>query len=216
MVAADLVTVPVRAMRLSPGSHILIEDVSWEQYEALLAELGDDRSVPRINYCHNTLELMAPLPMHERPNRMMADIVKTLLDSQERDWEDFGSTTFRKAQAAGLEPDTCFYIHNAERMRVCERFAPAQDPPPDLAIESDVTSKTTLETYRVMQVPEVWFYDRRELSIYILERGGYQLSSESLTFPSLAIAEMIPRLIQEAEQIGTRKMLKQLRAQFSR
>ena len=106
-------------MKLSPGSHLLIENVSWQQYEALLAEFDEDRLVPRINYCHSTLELMCPLPVHERPNRIMADIVKTILDVQDRDWEDFGSTTFQKVQQAGLEPDTCFYIQNAERMKNC-------------------------------------------------------------------------------------------------
>ncbi|MEM9947043.1 MAG: Uma2 family endonuclease, partial [Cyanobacteria bacterium P01_D01_bin.36] len=147
------VTIPLRAITLSPGSHLLIENVSWEQYEALLTELGEDRIVPRINYCHSTLELMSPLPIHERPNRIISDIVKTLLDIQDRDWEDFGSTTFRKTPEAGLEPDTCFYIQNSEQMRACQRYNPAQDPPPDLAIESDVTSKTTIKTYQVLQVP---------------------------------------------------------------
>jgi Uma2 family endonuclease len=211
MVAAAPVTIPVRAMTLSPGSHLLIENVSWQQYEALLAELGEERVVPRINYCHHTLELMSPLPIHERPNRILADIVKTLLDIQERDWEDFGSTTFRKAQEAGLEPDTCFYVQHAQRMRACKRFDPNQDPPPDLAIESDVTSKTTIEAYQVLQVPEVWIYDNRQLSVYLLIDGKYQLSSNSFTFPTLQITELIPRLIAEAEQMGTRKMLKQLR-----
>ena len=211
MAAAAPVTIPIRAMTLSPGSHLLVQDVSWQQYEALLAELGEERVTPRINYCHNTLELMSPLPIHEWPNRIMADIVKTLLDIQDRDWEDFGSTTFRKLQEAGLEPDTCFYIQHAERMRACTRFDPNQDPPPDLAIESDVTSTTTLETYQVLQVPEVWIYANRQLSVYLLIEGKYQISSNSFTFPSLQMTELIPRLITEAEQSGTRKMLKQLR-----
>ncbi|MEL7524100.1 MAG: Uma2 family endonuclease, partial [Cyanobacteria bacterium J06553_1] len=211
MVASVPVTIPVRAMKLSPGSHLLVENVSWAQYEALLAELGEERVVPRINYCNNTLELMSPLPIHERPNRIMADIVKTLLDIQDRDWEDFGSTTFRKAQEAGLEPDTCFYIQHAEQMRACKRFDPQLDPPPDLAIESDFTSKTTLDTYQSLRVPEVWIYDRQKLSIYLLEGNAYRLSDESLVFPALAIAEMLPRLIVKAEEIGTRRMLKQLR-----
>lgn len=211
MVASAPVTIPIRALKLSPGSHLLIENVSWDQYDALLTELGEDRVTPRINYCHNTLELMAPLPIHERPNRLIADIVKALLDGQDRDWEDFGSTTFRKAQAAGLEPDTCFYIQNAEYMRTCERFDPDQDPPPDLAIESDVTSKTTLETYGLLKVPEVWIYTKNVLEIYILQGDDYLRSDESATLPSLPIREMIPALLQQAKQIGTRKMLKQLR-----
>ncbi|MBT9312259.1 Uma2 family endonuclease [Leptothoe kymatousa] len=216
MVASAPVTIPIHALKLSPGSHLLIENVSWEQYDALLTELGEERLTPRINYCNNTLELMAPLPIHERPHRLIADIVKALLDSQDRDWEDFGSTTFRKAQAAGLEPDTCFYIQNAEQMRGCERFDSNQDPPPDLAIESDVTSKTTLDTYCLLGVPEVWIYTSGALKIYLLQDDGYLLSAQSLTFPSLPLDEMIPTLLQQAKQMGTRKMLKQLRLDMAR
>lgn len=63
------VTIPIHTIRLSPGSHLLIEEVSWEQYEAVLEALGDERRVPRINYYETVLELMAPLPIHERPHR---------------------------------------------------------------------------------------------------------------------------------------------------
>ena len=96
-------------------------------------------------------------------------------------------------------------------MRACTRFDPNQDPPPDLAVESDVTSTTTLETYQVLQVPEIWIYANRQLSIYLLVEGEYQLSSNSFTFPSLRMTELVPRLITEAEQSGTRRMLKRLR-----
>lgn len=215
MVASVPVTIPIRALKLSPGSHLLIENVSWEQYDALLNELGEERVNPRINYCHNTLELMAPLPVHERPNRLISDIVKTILDAQDRDWEDFGSTTFRKVQEAGLEPDSCFYIQYAEQMRMCDRFDPDRDPPPDLAIESDVTSKTTLETYRLLQVPEVWIYTQGSLNIYTLQAGEYIQTDQSLVFSSLDLGQMIPQLLQQAKQMGSRKMLKQLRSDLT-
>ncbi|MEL6552989.1 MAG: Uma2 family endonuclease [Cyanobacteria bacterium J06621_11] len=215
MVATAPVTIPIRAMKLSPGSHLVIQDVSWEQYEALIEELGEDRLTPRINYYRNTLELMSPLPVHERPNRMIADIVKTLLDIQDRDWEDFGSTTFRKLQEAGLEPDTCFYIKHAEQMRQCDRFNPNLDPPPDLAIESDVTSITTLETYTALEVPEVWIYAAGKLTIHIFEKEQYIISKVSPTFPQLPISKRIPLLIEQARQIGSRKMLKQLRQELN-
>jgi Uma2 family endonuclease len=115
------------------------------------------RHIPRINYYDNILELMAPLPIHERPHRMIGYIVTALLDAQDRAWEDFGSTTFRKPKQAGLEPDTCFYIQNAVQIRNRERLDMTPDLPPDLAIESDVTSKTTLNAYAALNVPEVWY-----------------------------------------------------------
>jgi len=208
------ITTPIKTIALSPGSHLLIPNVTWEQYEELLEELGEERRIPRINYCNGTLELMSPLPAHERPHRIISDIVKLLLDAQGREWEDFGSTTFKKLKQAGLEPDTCFYIQNAERVRDLLRMDMTQDPPPDLAIEADVTSKTTLEAYAALQVPEVWIYDNNKLKIHLLQNGEYQESASSATFPELAIAEMIPQLVQQAFQEGTSKMLRNLRQQM--
>jgi Uma2 family endonuclease len=209
------IATPLPKIELSPGSHILISGVTWEQYESLLEELGEERRVPRINYCNGTLEIMSPLPAHERPHRIIAYIVISILDAQDRAWEDFGSTTFKKQKKAGLEPDTCFYIQNAERVRALMRINMEEDPPPDLAIESDVTSKTTLEAYAALQVPEVWVYDNGRLKINLLQNGDYQESSISPTFPNLPITEMIPRLVEQAFQEGTSTMLRKLRKQMS-
>ena len=209
------ITTPIKTIALSPGSHLLIPNVTWEQYEDLLAELGEERRIPRINYCNGTLELMSPLPAHERPHRIIGYIVTAILDAQRREWEDFGSTTFKKSKRAGLEPDTCFYIQNAERVRDLQRMDMTQDPPPDLAIEADVTSKTTLEAYAVLQVPEVWIYDNGKLKIHLLQNGEYQESAISPTFPDVAIAEIIPQLVQQAFQQGTSTMLRNLRNQMA-
>lgn len=214
MPLVNLVKIPVQTIDLSPGSHLLIEDVTWEQYEALLEDLGEDRHIPRINYCNGTLELMAPLLAHERPHRIIAYIVTAFLDAQARGWEDFGATTFKKPKRAGLEPDTCFYIQNAEQARTLLRMDMAVDPPPDLAIEADVTSKTTLEAYAVLKVPEVWIYDSGKLTLYLLENGDYETSASSVVFPHLPIAELIPTLVAQAFATGTSTMLRNLRQQL--
>ena len=206
------ITTPIKTIARSPGSHLLIPNVTWEQYEDLLAELGEERRIPRINYCNGTLELMSPA--HERPHRIIGYIVTAILDAQRREWEDFGSTTFKKSKRAGLEPDTCFYIQNAERVRDLQRMDMTQDPPPDLAIEADVTSKTTLEAHAVLQVPGVWIYDNGKLKIHLLQNGEYQESTISPTFPDVAIAEIIPQLVQQAFQQGTSTMLRNLRNQM--
>lgn len=208
------VVIPLKAIALSPGSHLVINDVTWEQYEALLEELGEERRIPRINYCNGSLEMMSPSPAEERPHRIISYIVKILLDAQGRDWEDFGSTTFKKPTQAGLEPDTCFYIENAERVRSLMRMNMDEDPPPDLAIEADVTSKTTLEAYAILKVPEVWIYNNGKLKIWLLRDGNYWESDRSSIFPDLPILEMIPRLVKQAFQEGSSKMLRELRQQM--
>jgi len=211
MTVLNLVKLPITTIDLSPGSHLLINDVTWEQYETLLTDLGEDRRVPRINYCNGILELMSPLPAYERPHRIIAYIVTNILDAQDRPWEDFGSTTFKKPKRAGLEPDTCFYIQNAERVRALMRMDMDKDPPPDLAIEADVTSKTTLDAYATLQVPEVWIYDNGRLTIYWLQDGDYQPSTNSQVFPNLPITTWVPQLVQEAIATGTSTMLRNLR-----
>ncbi|MEM9542113.1 MAG: Uma2 family endonuclease [Cyanobacteria bacterium P01_E01_bin.42] len=210
------VALPIRSLELSPGSHLIFNCVSWEEYEVLLEELTSDRRIPRINYCNGILELMAPLPAHERPHRIIGYIVAAMLDFQERDWEDFGSTTFKKMKQAGLEPDTCFYIKNAEIVRSLQRIDLETDPPPDLAIESDLTSKTTLDAYAAIAVPELWIFSNGRLKIYVLTKDGYQESNISPTFPAFNIIERIPRLVEEAFNQGTRKMLRSLRQSLSR
>lgn len=204
-------TFPIKTINLSPGSHIVINNVSWQEYENLLDEFGETRHHPRINYYHGTLELMAPLPAHERPNRIIAYIVTAILDSQNRDWEDFGSTTFKKSPEVGLEPDTCFYIENAAQVRPNLRINMSIDPPPDLAIESDVTSKTTLKAHAILGFSEVWTYENDQLKIFVLQKKGYSETLNSLIFPDFNLVKIVPTLVKQAFQIGTSQMLREFR-----
>ncbi|HAX84789.1 MAG TPA: hypothetical protein DCY91_00655 [Cyanobacteria bacterium UBA11370] len=207
------ITIPLDAIELTPGSMITIHNLSWQEFEQILIELGEQRRT-RIAYYQGTLEIMSPLALHERPHRIIADIVKTILDGQGRDWDDFGSTTLKQPRIAGVEPDTCFYIQNASRVRGCINMDLQVYPPPDLAIESDVTSKTTLDAYKALQVPEVWIYRNHKLTIYILQNGDYVESSVSLVFPDLPITEMIPQWVQKAIDEGTSRMLRELKIEL--
>ena len=204
------VTVPIQTIKLTPGSQITISNLSWQDFEQILIDLGEKRN-SRITYYRGTLEIMSPLALHERPHRIIADILKTILDIQGRNWEDFGSTTLKRPEIAGIEPDTCFYIQNADLMQGCTNLDLKQYPPPDLAIEADVTSKTTLDAYEAMGVPEVWIYRNQQLKIYLLSDKGYTETSISPTFPDLPIIELIPQLVQKAIDQGTSKMLRELR-----
>ncbi len=205
------VTIPIQAIQLNPGSKLEIKNISWQDFEEILNELGEDRNT-HISYYQGTLEIMSPLARHERFHRIIADIIKTILEIQNRNWEDFGSTTLKRPVQAGVEPDTCFFIQNADRVQGCNHLDLSVYPPPDLAIESDVTSKTTLDAYLAMSVPEVWIYDENHrLTIKILQNSQYIESSTSPTFPNLPIKEWIPQLVQQAIDRGTRPMLSDLK-----
>jgi len=207
------ITTPIKAIALSAGSRISIPNLTWQDFEQILLDAGERRNT-RMTYYKGTLEIMSPLALHERPHRIIADIVKTILEMQERDWEDFGSTTFKRPDIAGVEPDTCFYVQNAELVRDCTNMNLAIYPPPDLAIESDVTSKTALNAYESILVPEVWIYSDRRLAIHILQGDHYIQTDTSLLFPNLPLTELIPSLVEQAIKLGTSRMLRSLKSQL--
>lgn len=204
------VSIPIKSIDLRQGSAIALHSLSWRDWENILDDLGEDRHT-RIAYYQGTLEIMSPLSRHERPHRIIGYIVTAILDAQGRDWEDFGSTTLYRRGRAGVEPDTCFYVNNAALVRDCQgRIDVDVYPPPDLAIESDVTSKTFLSAYEAIAVPEIWIYDDG-LKIFWWQEGHYVESEQSLLFPDLAIKELIPQLVNRGMAIGASAMLREFR-----
>lgn len=213
MTSAIPVVKPVSQLKLAPGSAVTIPDVSWQEFESILLELGEKRSA-RVAYSNGTLEIMVPLPEHERPKDLISDIVKILLKKTGRRYEPFGSTTFKKEGSAGVEPDACFYIQNYQFMIGRRRLQP-NDPPPDLAIEIDVTSKTILDAYEAIQVPELWIYDSSKLKIYLLQDGKYLESNISPIFAGIPVTQIIPTVVERAWQVGSVQVLEELEVLLS-
>lgn len=199
---------PINCIRLEPGSQVTITDINWQAFETMLQELGENRSA-RLSYSKGVLEIMVPLPEHERPKELISDIVKLLLKITKRKYEPFGSTTFKKEGIAGVEPDACFYIKNYQQM-INRRRLQTDDPPPDLAIECDVTSKTTLDAYEGIKVPELWIYDSGKLKIYLLQNDQYIQSETSPTFPNCNLTQIIPDAVERSWQVGSFQALEEL------
>ncbi|MEH2350263.1 MAG: Uma2 family endonuclease [Nostoc sp.] len=93
-----------------------------------------------------------------------------------------------------------------------DRRSQPNDPPPDLAIETDVTSKTTLDAYEAIGVPELWVYDNGNLSIYLLRDGKYIKSNSSPNFEDIAITQIISIAVERSWQVGSFQALKELEA----
>jgi len=206
-----MVTLQLRQISVPPGHRVLFHEVSWSEFEAILAELGEHRRT-RVAYRDRTLEIRMPLPEHEKPKIIIGDLLKILLDELEINWEPFGSTTFkRQDMMAGIEPDDCFYIQNSARMVGKERLDLTVDPPPDLAIEIDVTSKTQLSVYEVLGVPEIWRYENHKLQVYVLQSGTYVESAISPTFPNFSVIEGISQFLEMGRVSGTSQALRAFR-----
>ncbi len=206
-----MVTLQLRQLMVHPGQRVQLRDVTWPEFEAILAELGDQRA-SRIAYSHGVLEIRMPLPKHEKAKVLIGDMVKILLEELDIDNECFGSSTFkRQDMATGVEPDDCFYIENAAQMIGKDRLDLTIDPPPDLAIEVDVTSKTGLEAYQALGVPELWRFEAGQLRISQLQDGQYQAVEFSSHFPKIAIAQAISQFIDRSQTEGRSQTLKAFR-----
>jgi Uma2 family endonuclease len=85
------------------------------------------------------------------------------------------------------------------------------DPPPDLALEIDVTSKTQLDAYVALGVRELWIDDGGELKLYVLQSDQYQPVSTSPTFSQLPLPNLVKKLLEKSRKLGRSPALKALR-----
>jgi Uma2 family endonuclease len=199
--------------QLPPGTLVRMPG-TWQDYRALCDSRGDG-SIPRIKYRNREILLMSPLPKHGREANILADIVKALLDSQNRNYEAFTPITMELPEEGGIEPDYCFYIDNWQAAVGQDRIDWQTNPPPDLALEIDVTTYTAAEDYLPYQIPEVWLFNKSGLQIYVLHNGTYQLQPFSRYFPALDLPTLINRVLQAASERGTGVALRELRQQLS-
>ena len=192
----------LRQLKIQPGQQLLVEDVNWQQFESILAELGERRA-SRLSYSNGRLEIMVPLAEHEKAKEIIGDIVKILLEAREIAFESLGSTTLKNERMSqAVEPDTCFYIQNQAAVIGKNRLDMSVDPPPDLAIEIDLTSRTQLDNYQILGVPELWRYARRGLQINVLQAEQYIESDVSPTFPNIPIVELVNQYTQQSQVAG--------------
>jgi len=201
----------LKRIHVPPGQRVLLRDVTWQELETILEDLGEHRAA-RIAYDRGILEIMAPLPEHEDDKEIISDLVKALLEELNIEFRCLGSTTFKnQAMAQGIEPDQCFYIENESKIRGKKRLDLTVDPPPDLALEVDITSRTHPNIYEALKVPELWRFYKGNLQINVLRDGHYVESQESLNFPRLPLVKAIPQYLEQSTTAGRNATLKAFR-----
>ncbi len=196
---------------VKPGQQTLFKDISWQQLENILEEMGEKRAA-RISYSHGWLEIMVPLPEHEKDKEIFGEFVRILLDKLQIDFEALGSTTFKNERMRqAVEADASFYIQNQAAVIGKNRLDLNIDPPPDLAIEIDITSRTRFENYEILGVPELWRYTQQGLEIYLLQQGKYIKSQSSPNFPDIPIIELVNEYVKQCLTIGRSQAIRNFR-----
>ncbi|MBW4547797.1 MAG: Uma2 family endonuclease [Symplocastrum torsivum CPER-KK1] len=191
----------------------VLQNISWQTFEALLKETGEDRG-SRFAYDCGTLEIMTPLYEHENPKVQFDRLIFALVEELDIEIKSAGSTTLkRKLTNRGIEPDNCYYIQNEPVVRGRQELDLETDPPPDLAIEIDITSSSVNKfgIYSALGIPELWRYDGRVLKFYQLAEEQYVECEFSLAFSLVSVAEM-SRFIEQSKISGEIALLKSFRA----
>ncbi|WGV26442.1 Uma2 family endonuclease [Halotia branconii] len=201
----------LRRLSIPPGQRVLLRDVSWQEFELILDELGEHRST-RVTYNNGILEIITPLPEHKDDKEIISDLIKVLLEELDIEFRSLGSTTYKKqSMLKGIEPDQCFYIQNELAIRGKKRLDLTVDPPPDLALEIDITSRTHPDIYQALGVPELWRFEQSSLQINVLQDGEYIETQTSALFPSLPLKEVIPRYLEQSKTMGRNAVIKAFR-----
>jgi Uma2 family endonuclease len=171
----------------TPTEHMVLRNISWEAFERILDDIGETHH--RVTYQDGDLEFMTISFEHEHYGEWLARLISFLAFELKIRLCSGGSTTLKMAlEKVGLEPDRCYWIKHEKSMRSKKKWDPLTDPPPDLAIEIDITSSwlDRLEIYAALKVPEVWRFDGEIFKVLLLGANGkYKQRTKSLAFPSL-------------------------------
>jgi Uma2 family endonuclease len=180
-------TVPARIVR---GNRLLLRGVEWSTYTLLLRAFAEQPGV-RLTYDRGTLEIMSPLYRHDHDAELLGQLARVMTEELGLTLAAGGSVTLRlRKKRRGIEPDRCYWIANEPRIRGKDTINLRIDPPPDLAIEVDVThsSLNRVSIYGTLGVPELWRLRNRVVTVHALGADGhYTQRSDSPTFAAVGL-----------------------------
>jgi Uma2 family endonuclease len=217
----------MKATVLEPQKHVraderfIIHGVDWHTYDASLRALGDHPT--RLTFDGRNLELMRPSPAHEMYEIRFGRLLEALALDLNIEILGGGSTTFRRQDLErGLEPDQCYWIQNEPSIRGKRDIDLSVDPPPDLAIEIDISPSALdrMAIYAGLGIPEVWTFNGESIHIHLRQEDRkYGTSETSRCLHWLPVSELLP-FLQPDEKSGdtarARRFVAQVRRHFNR
>lgn len=196
---------------IQPETRIVIPNISWAIFDALS---NSDCAGTRFSYDRGYLEIMSPSIGHERFHRYLGRMIEALTEELNIPLLSASSTTLKlEIEQRGAEADECYYLVHEAQMRDKLQLDLTVDPPPELAVEVDISrsSLDKLDIYASLGVVELWIYDGEALNIYRLQDNKtYQKVDHSPTFPFLDIKE-IARFVDQFSRSGETTAIRSFR-----
>jgi Uma2 family endonuclease len=179
-------------LTLSSGDSVVLHGISWKLYSRL-RKLPENYNI-RMTFDRGELEIMSPSAEHEGIATLLGNLITVWTLELKIPFRSCRTMTIRRSLLErGFEPDNCYYIQHEPQMWNKKKIRFKTDPPPDLAIEVEVTRKLLdkMAIYAAFRVPELWSWRSSELKVYELnQEGGYVVRETSICFPAFPIAKV--------------------------
>jgi Uma2 family endonuclease len=179
-------------MAAGSGDSVVLHGVSWKMYRKL-RKMPESRNI-RMTYDRGELEIMSPSRAHEEIALMLGTLIDVWAIELDVGIVGCRTMTIRRADLKrGFEPDNCYYVQHEPQMWDKKKINFKVDPPPDLAIEVEVSRKLSNKTgiYAAFGVPELWCWSGNTLRVFELTKEGEYLPRDtSVCFPKLPIAKI--------------------------
>ncbi len=215
MSALAIPTLEAPARKKEPGRQVVLPGISWQAYKTIREALSERYIF--LTYDKGTLEIMTLSAAHERYKGKFHLLFHLLARHFRINYENWGSFTQQRQDLdKGVEADDCYYIQSLPAVMGKIIIDLERDPPPDLAMEVDVThsSMDRIRIYQTLKIPQVWRFDGRTLQVLVLVKGKYELREFSPTFPGIPMAELVRFVkigIEMGEMVMTQRFEKWLR-----
>jgi Uma2 family endonuclease len=150
-----------------PDQRIIQSDRTWQQFKLVQEGLATAPGV-RLSYYHGTIEILMPGKDHEAFKSLIGQLLELFFLKKGIVYKATGSMTQEKEGEASTQADESYCIG-------------ADKPIPDLSIEVIFSSgsEAKLTKYRLLGVPEVWFWEDGVLGLYHLRPDGYERCDRS-------------------------------------
>jgi Uma2 family endonuclease len=156
--------------------HFTWRGLQWHQFKAIQAAFEGVPGV-RLAYCEGILEIMGISKPHEAIKCLIAALLITYFEIKEIEF--FPSGSFSQIVEGSVEYQSDLsYCFQTDK------------PIPDLCIEVVITSGSPIKIrkYKLMKVPEVWFWEDGTLEVYHLREQDYERIYSSEILPELDFA----------------------------
>ena len=207
------VSASARGLHVEPLQRFVFSNVTWREFEAFCAALPEPHF--HLAYDGSKLEIMAVSKLHGLLRRLLTRMFDILTEELNVPMQSSGDFTLRREDIErGIEADECFYLENESRIRGKDEIDLAVDPPPDLAIEVEVTHSVLdrLAIYKKLRVPEVWRFDGKRIQVLQLGADGEYVPVErSRYFPQVDLKEIVA-FIQRRDEMDETTLMRSFRA----